>query len=149
VSVPDALYISALTTPLHKLQQLDRKPRPFHVHDYFTPSCEFVSTWDVMCVSIAGYSWMQTALYVTGLMNCSREWRNKFNKENKLYAFISYQTGTCYNNHRTLQVIWLLISSFFFSHTTKAQYNFYLNCQHCNHHFSGRSHILYADKRQY
>ena len=83
VCVADALQISVVTTPLQKVQQLDRKPRPLHAHDYFTPSSKFTSICDVTFMSIVWYNRMQTPLYAIGLMNCSREWRNKFNKENK------------------------------------------------------------------
>ena len=55
VSVPDALQISVVTTPLQKMQQLDRKPRPLHAHGYFMPSSKFMSFCDVTCE----YRWIQ------------------------------------------------------------------------------------------
>jgi hypothetical protein len=84
VSVPDALQISVVNTPLQRVQLLDRKPRPLHAHDYFTPSSKFMSICDVTYVSIVGYNRMQIPLFALGLLNYSRELRNKFNKENKL-----------------------------------------------------------------
>ena len=79
VSIPDALQLSVVTTPLQKVQQLDRKPLPLHARDYFMPSSKFMSICDVTSVSIVGYNRMQNPLYFIGLLNCNREWRNKFN----------------------------------------------------------------------